>query len=891
MEIFSAGGLFLIPAPEITRLKASVDLAALVRASGVSLKPVGKNLVGLCPFHSEKSPSFTVTPATNLWHCFGCGKAGNGIQFLMELEGIDFPEAVRRLSHANGTPHNGSASPTVSTGIIQKGAAMKQKPPIDLMVPEIQKTVKLAMNTYEKSLKNSPQAQEYLLSRGLGGPDITENFRVGYADGSLPGLLPAQEMPDFTRAGILMENGQEFFGGYIVIAVTDENGIIRQLYGRNIANDSKRPDHLYLVPHTAVMNPAALVSDTIVLCESPLDLLSFYVSGIRNVTCSYGTDGFSGRLVPLFAEHGVRRVLIAFDGDAAGDRAAEKIAEKFTEAGIESARVAFEAGMDPNSVLVKYGREALRGMVLESSPEIPSDVPDASAAQVSKDRISFRFADRAYRIDGFSKNRSAGSLSVTIHAQRGDLLFPEKVELYLAKDRERFVRLCARELGLEEEIIKSDLSRMLPELREMQDRMIAELLKPKTERTEYRMSAAEREEAMEVLLAEDPLSVVCDMIESTGVIGERLNIKAAFLASITRNLAEPLHVIFQSPSSAGKSTLMKAILATIPEESKHVFTEISPNALFYFPEDYLRHKTIGIMEDFGIGQAGYSLKTLLSDGYLKKASAMRDPETGLNTTREYVMRGPVQAFTSSNNAWIVEDLQNRTVVLVLNPTAEQTRAIHAWQRRARSREGIAFSKRSARVFRILANVQRLIRPLRVINDYVEHLTFPSESHRTRRDFDKYLTLLDAQALLCQFRRGTQTIEEDGELIECARLTKSDIGTVNPIAEAIFTSSLDDLGPITRRFLSLLRQMVEERRGKEDLKEDAVLFTRRQAREYTKWSEDQVQRHMDRLLRFELVSAVRGRQGQTFLYSLEAGAVVEPIRLMNPDLLPEISKWE
>lgn len=879
----------MIPAPEIARLKASVDLAALVRASGVVLKPVGKNLVGLCPFHSERTPSFTVTPATNLWHCFGCGKAGNGIQFLMELDGIDFPEAVRRLSHPNGTPHNGSESPAASTEIIQKGAAMKQKPLIDLLAPEIQQTLKLTMGAYEKNLKNSPEAQEYLLSRGLGGPEITENFRVGYADGSLLALLPAQGVPDFTRAGIFMENGQEFFGGYIVVAVTDENGSILQLYGRNIAKDSKRPDHLYLVPHTGVMNVRALVSDTIVLCESPLDLLSFYAAGVRNVTCSYGTDGFSGRLVPLFAEHGVKRVLIAFDGDAAGDRAAEKLAGKLTEAGIPSARIVFEAGMDPNAVLVKSGREALGGMVLESSREISSDAPAAAGAQVSKDRIVFRFADRVYRIDGFSKNRSAGSLSVTIHAECGDLLFPEKVELYLAKDRERFVRLCARELDLEAETIKSDLSRMLPELREMQDRMIEELLKPETERTEYQLSAAEREEALDrILYREDPLREYALCIEQdAGVVGERINVEASILASVSRLLLEPLHVIYQAPSAAGKSTVMKAILESIPDEFKHVFTEVSPNAFFYFEEGYLVHKTIGIMEDFGIGNAAYSLKTLLTDGYLKKASAMRDPETGLNRTREYTAKGPVQAFTTSNNAWIMEDLQNRALVLVLNGSSAQTLAIHDRQRRSRTLGGHRDRKRWDRSARVLQNVQRLLRRLVVLNPYADVLTFPADANRTRRDFDKYLSLIESHALLCQNTREIFTEEIDGEMVECIEVTKEDIRRVNPIANHIFAASLDDLGPITRKLLDLIRVMVAERCEKEDIDATGCLFSRREIRAATKWSEAQVRRHVDRLVQFEYLHPALGRQGQGFLYRLDVRPDEQFTGLIDPDSLEDL----
>jgi hypothetical protein len=288
-------------------------------------------------------------------------------------------------------------------------------------------------------------------------------------------------------------------------------------------------------------------------------------------------------------------------------------------------------------------------------------------------------------------------------------------------------------------------------------------------------------------------------------------------------LAEPLHVIYQAPSAAGKSTLMKAILDSIPEECKHVFTEVSPNAFFYFEEGYLVHKTIGIMEDFGIGNAAYSLKTLLTDGILKKASTMRDPETGLNTTKEYIARGPVQVYTTSNNAWIIEDLQNRALILILNATIEQTLAIHARQRRARTIEGLRDKSRWESDVLLLQNSQRLLRPLIVLNPLADRLTFPSGAQRTRRDFDKYLTLIEAHALLNQFNRPVIQTEIDGKMVECIQVTREDIKRVNPIARHIFAASLDDLGPITRKLLELIRDLVNARCEKEKSKPGTVCF--------------------------------------------------------------------
>lgn len=265
---------------------------------------------------------------------------------------------------------------------------------------------------------------------------------------------------------------------------------------------------------------------------------------------------------------------------------------------------------------------------------------------------------------------------------------------------------------------------------------------------------------------------------------------------------------------------------------------------------------------------------------------MRDPETGLNTTKEYTARGPVQVYTTSNNAWIIEDLQNRALILILNATVEQTLAIHVRQRHARTLEGLRDRKRWQDDAVLLQNSQRLLRPLVVLNPLAGQLTFPSGAHRTRRDFDKYLTLIEAHALLNQFNRPVIETEIDGEIFECIQVTREDIKRVNPIARHIFAASLDDLGPITRKLLELIRELVKARCETEKIEPEDCVFSRRDVREYTKWSEDQVRRHMERLSQFEYLHSVAGRRGQLYLYRLDAREEERFDGLIDPDLIPD-----
>lgn len=162
--------------------------------------------------------------------------------------------------------------------------------------------------------------------------------------------------------GILRESGHEHFNGCVVIPVVDEHGEVSELYGRKITPGLRKgtPLHLYLPgPHRGVWNVEALAaSKEIILCEALLDALTFWCAGYRNVTASYGVEGFTDDHLAAFQRHGTERVLIAYDRDAAGDGAAEKLAERLTAAGIECFRVQFPKGMDANAYVLKVAPAA-----------------------------------------------------------------------------------------------------------------------------------------------------------------------------------------------------------------------------------------------------------------------------------------------------------------------------------------------------------------------------------------------------------------------------------------------------------------------------------------------------------------------------------------------------
>ena len=154
-------------------------------------------------------------------------------------------------------------------------------------------------------------------------------------------------------------------------------------------------------------------------------------------------------------------------------------------------------------------------------------------------------------------------------------------------------------------------------------------------------------------------------------------------------LDRPLAVVIQSSSAAGKSSLMDAISALMPEEERVSYSAMTGQSLFYMGETNLQHKILAIVEEEGAERASYALKLLQSEGELTIASTGKDPQTGRLVTQEYKVTGPVMIFLTTTAIEVDEELLNRCLVLTVDEGREQTRAIHARQRAAQTLEGIA----------------------------------------------------------------------------------------------------------------------------------------------------------------------------------------------------------
>lgn len=449
-------------------------------------------------------------------------------------------------------------------------------------------------------------------------------------------------------------------------------------------------------------------------------------------------------------------------------------------------------------------------------------------------------------------------MKVNVLVSRGEQFHVDTIEMYAARQRALFIKQAAAELCVKEEVVKRDFGKLLLKLEELQDEQIRKTLEPKEQTVT--LTDEERDAALELLRDPNLLQRILTDYERCGVVGEETNKLVCYLASVSRKLDEPLAIIIQSSSAAGKSWLMNAALAMMPEEEQVKYSAMTGQSLFYMSETNLRHKILAIVEEEGAERASYALKLLQSEGELTIASTGKDPANGRLVTHEYRVEGPVMILLTTTAVEVDEELLNRCIVLTVDEDRELTRAIHRLQRERQTLEGLLAKRDRDHILAVHRSAQRLLRPVHVTNPFARELTFLDDQTRTRRDHLKYLTLIRSIALLHQYQRPTKSVSHQGQAVQYIEATVDDIAAANTLAHEALGRSLDELAPQTRRLLLLIDEMVTEACARLAVERCDHRFSRRQVREFTGWGNTQLRLHFSRLEELEYLLVHRGRTG-------------------------------
>lgn len=358
----------MIPHGFIQDLLARVDIVDVV-GRYVALKRAGQNFVGLCPFHGEKTPSFTVSPTKQFFHCFGCGAHGSAVGFLMDQRGLSYVEAIRELAQ-------------------QVGMTVPDSAPGDDVAASrtraLTEVLEQAAEFYKRQLRAAPGAIDYLKGRGLTGVTAAR-FALGYAPDAWQGLrevFPAYEDVRLVEAGLVIvgDEGKRYdrFRGRVMFPIRNRRGAVIG-FGARVLNGGE-PKYLNS-PETPVFRKghelyglyeaqeAIRRRRRAIVCEGYLDVIQLAQAGFEEAVAALGTAITSHHVAQLFrlTDH----VLFAFDGDAAGRKAARRALEAALPVVAETKRASFvllPEGEDPDSLVRAHGAAAFEDELARALP-------------------------------------------------------------------------------------------------------------------------------------------------------------------------------------------------------------------------------------------------------------------------------------------------------------------------------------------------------------------------------------------------------------------------------------------------------------------------------------------------------------------------------------------
>tara|TARA_B100001769_G_scaffold239066_1_gene205310 strand:+ start:103 stop:1824 length:1722 start_codon:yes stop_codon:yes gene_type:complete len=359
----------MIPESFIQELLSRIDVVDVIDKR-IPLKKAGANFVACCPFHQEKTPSFTVSPSKQFYHCFGCGEHGSAISFLIEYEGLSFVEAVNELANSIGLKVPNDAPPK-----LEKNSEYTN----------LEHAIKTASIFYQKQLRESPEAISYLKARGLTG-QVAKDFSIGYAPNDWQNLKNAfknYEDEILIKSGLVVKNDKgKFYDRFrhrIIFPIYSDKGSVIGFGGR-IINPEDTPKY-YNSPETALFQKSyelyGLLTSRksirekgyVLVVEGYMDVVGLAQKGLKNVVATLGTATTAFHIKKLIRY--TQEIIFCFDGDAAGRSAAWRAMNNSLESVTDNMQLKFlflPDGHDPDSFVRENSIDEFELLAKEAIP-------------------------------------------------------------------------------------------------------------------------------------------------------------------------------------------------------------------------------------------------------------------------------------------------------------------------------------------------------------------------------------------------------------------------------------------------------------------------------------------------------------------------------------------
>jgi DNA primase catalytic core len=850
----------------------SKDLPNLFRNRNIQLIPTnnGSSYKTCCPFHEEKEPSLNINLKEGvwLWNCFGCGEGGTAIDFVMKIDRVDFKNAVNILAIESQRHREIELNSTFKT----QDTKLNRN-----------ELLRLIVNHYHKILINEDnKGRAYLEKRGLLDEELIKTFQLGFSNNNANTVFKEYRTQLREELGIFKVNYHESFANSVIFPVLDEKNNPTDLYARRVMNYTDRASHCYNKgKHQGVFNIKNVINaESIILTEGIIDALSIYKAGHKNVTALYGTNGFTKAHEELFFNGKVKEIIFSLDNDLAGERAVEKLKEKLKHLTLKKIQLP-ESIKDINELLVKQGKEAVLKAITEAELlKVPAKNkeqkinPENQCLTTSKftytnNDLIYTSQQIQYTIRNVLKLKNLESLRfiLTVSLPLNQVtnkptnqIYTDRIDLYLSRSRKGFESAVSKAFNLQPALIENDL---LEITRFIEQDFNVRQTANETSTQKIDLAESEKTESLNFLKSKDLIKEIVKDITLLGYVGEEANKLLLYLCATSRKLEKPISVLIRSQSSTGKSYLIDKICDLLPIEDVHKWTSLTPKALYYMAEDALKHKFIAIDEREGMEEAEYPIRSLQSGSRLSLAVPIKNPTTGQTTTEQIIKEGPISYVDGSTDTRVNPENANRCFEIYLDESQEQTKRVQYQQKISHSLQGWKIDTLKDTIKRKHQNAQRLLEPIKVIIPYIELLDFPSDWIRTRRDHDRFLSLIICITFLHQYQREHKTYKGKAYI----ESTLKDYELAYKVASVVIFNTFQELEKPLFDFYLKLQLMVTEKSKEQGIEKDKFWFTRKDVRQFTKLPDYLVNRFMKRLTNLEYFQIKGGINGSRHFYKL------------------------
>ena len=806
---------------EIAEIKKRLSIATVL--DRYNLK-VDRHNQTCCPFHEEKTASFTVYPKTNTFHCFGCGVSGDSIQFIELYEKINKHQAILKAQSFIGVPTVVNPQPPASA----KATADKE---------ERVRILTKIFETFRNGLRNamSVKPKEYLKGRNLS----LELLEIGYNSGQFHhrGQLSETDKQACIRAGLLIPyNGKipngngitytPFAKDCIIFSLKDKSGNTVSLYGRSIIESvNGTGKHFYLKDRAGLYPSYPKPSTTkLILTEAIIDAATLLqvpeIKAEYEILSCYGTNGLTEEHKGAIKElQGLQEIILFFDGDRAGTEAIKKYQEELKELlpNLKISHVETPEKEDINSLSIGHEPEIFthllanrKSFLLAENTEIKEREPPPEPVRTTgklntrnPEFITFTTDELQIIILGGINLQQLDRLRITVKISRTDTGDPlhsirHTLDLYHSDYLEKFINKACEQLETGTNLLKRAIAELTEGIEGYRLSKIESLkeLKPQARQ----LSEGRYKRAINYLKAPKLMERTNSDIGRTGMIGEENNRLLMYLVFTSRLREQPLHIISLGASGTGKTYLQEKVSELIPEGDKLEITILSENAFYYFDRKELKHKLVLIEDMDGAENVLYPLRELQTKRKISKTIPIKDSKGNMKTITLKV-EGPISLAGTTTKERLYEDNANRSLLVYLDNSQGHKEKIMEYQRRLSA--GKVNGKEENELKEFFKDMQSVLKPVKVRNPYAELLKLPEYVFKPLRTNSHYLAVIETITFYHQYQRELKTDPATGEgYIETAL---EDIEWANQLLKEVLLAKADELNQAERSFFESLKK--------------------------------------------------------------------------------------